>query len=348
MHCSGTPVVYLCAADAAGDQLQMRRRDFLVLVGGAAMPLRARAEQAARPVIGYLGSETPDLFANRLHAFREGLRESGHVEGRDAEIAFRWAQGRNDRFPALAADLVRLQVAVIAAPGSTPAALAAKAATATIPIVFAVGADPVQLGLVSSLSRPGGNVTGATSLNTEIGPKRLQLALELVPSTKIIGLLVNPTNPALAAAQASDAQAAARNLGLQVRVLHASGEPDFDPAFASMGSLGAGALVIGNDAFFISQTQRLAALAVRYAVPTIHQSREFAIAGGLISYGGSLLEAHRQAGVYVSRILDGARAADLPIAQSTKVEMVINVMASKALGLTIPPTLLARADEVIE
>jgi putative ABC transport system substrate-binding protein len=326
----------------------MKRREFMAWVAGAAMPMRALAEQVARPVIGYLGSETPDLFANRLHAFREGLRESGRVEGRDAEIAFRWAQGHNERFPDLAADLVRLQVTVIAAPGSTPAALAAKAASATIPVVFAVGADPVQLGLVTSLSRPGGNVTGATSLNVEIGPKRLQLLRELIPSAGTLGLLINPTNPALAEAQSNDAQAAARNFGVQVHVLHASSEPDFDPVFARIRSLGAGALVIGNDAFFISQSRRLAALAARYAVPTIHQSREFAIAGGLISYGGSVLEAHRQAGVYVGRILNGARVADLPVAQSTAVEMVVNLRAAKALGLEIPRSILAGADEVIE
>lgn len=320
----------------------------MALVGGAVMPLRALAQQIARPVIGYLGGETPDLFANRLHAFREGLRESGRVEGRDADIAFRWAEGHNERFPDLAADLVRRQVTVLAAPGSTPAALAAKAASATIPIVFAVGADPVQLGLVASLSQPGGNVTGATSLNVEMGPKRLQFLRELIPRAGTIGLLVNATNPALAEAQSNDAQAVARSLGLEVHVLYASREPDFDPVFARMRSVGASALVIGNDALFISQSRRLAALAARYAVPTIHQSREFAIAGGLISYGGSVLEAHRLAGAYAGRILNGARAADLPVAQSTAVEMVVNLTAAKRLGLEIPPSILARADEVIE
>ncbi len=326
----------------------MRRREVLALLGGAAAwPLPVRA-QPAMPVIGYLGSETPELFAGRLAAFRRGLAATGHEEGRNVRIDYRWAEGQNGRFPALAADLVRRQAAVIAAPGSTPAALAAKAETATIPVVFAIGGDPVALGLVASLNRPGGNVTGATSLNTDIGPKRLELLQELVPSARIIGLLVNPTNPTLAEAQSRDGQAAARDRGLQMHVLQASSDRDFEPVFAALASLGAGALVIGNDAFFISQSRRLAALAIRHTVPTIHQSREFAAAGGLMSYGGSVTEAHENAGIYVGRILKGERPADLPVVQSTKVELAINLGAARALGLSVAPSLLARADEVIE
>jgi putative ABC transport system substrate-binding protein len=318
------------------------------LIGGAAAwPLAARA-QPAMPVIGYLGSGTPELFADRLDAFRHGLADAGYEEGRNVKIEFRWAEGRNDRFAALAADLVHRQVAVIAAPGSTPAALAAKQATATIPIVFAVGSDPVSLGLASSLNRPGGNVTGATSLNVDVGPKRLEVLQELVPGARIVGLLVNPTNPRLAEAQSRDAEEAARSHGLQIHVLHASSERDFEPDFAALAPLGAGALVIGNDALFISESRRLAALAIQHVTPAIHQSRAFATAGGLASYGGSVAEAHRNAGFYAGRILKGERPADLPVVQSTKIELTVNLRAAKALGLTVPDMLLARADEVIE
>jgi putative ABC transport system substrate-binding protein len=326
----------------------MRRREVITGLGAAtALSLAARAEPA-KLVVGYLGSDNAELFAARLTAFRDGLAAAGYEEGRNVGIEFRWADGQNDRFPGLAADLVHLQVNVIATPGSTPATLAAKAATATIPIVFAVGADPVRLGLVSSLSRPGGNVTGATSLNIEVGPKRLELVKELVPNASIVGLLVNPTNPALAESLSRDAQTAARSMDLQIHVLPASDERGFDQAFASLASLRAGAIVIGNDAFFISQSRPLAALAVRYSVPAIHQSRAFAAAGGLVSYGGSVTEAHSLAGTYVGRILKGERPADLPVVQSTKLELIVNLRAAKTLNLVIPPTLLARADEVIE
>jgi putative ABC transport system substrate-binding protein len=300
------------------------------------------------PTIGYLGSETPELFANRLDAFRQGLAAAGYEEGRNVWIEFRWAEGRNDRFPTLAADLVSRQVALIAAPGSTPAALAAKEATATIPIVFAIGGDPVSLDLIASLNRPGGNVTGATSLNVEVGPKRLELLQQLVPGARIVGLLVNPTNPRLAEAQSRDGEAAARSYGVQIHVLRASSESEFEPDFAALAPLGAGALVIGNDALFLSESRRLATLAIRYAMPTIHQSRAFAAAGGLASYGGSVAEAHRNAGVYAGRILKGERPADLPVVQSTKIELTVNLRAAKALGLAVPELLLARADEVIE
>ena len=246
----------------------MKRREFIALLGGAAAwPLSARAEPAM-PTIGYLGSETPELFANRLDAFRQGLAAAGYEEGRNVRIEFRWAEGRNDRFPALAADLVSRQVALIAAPGSTPAALAAKEATATIPIVFAIGGDPVSLDLIASLNRPGGNVTGATSLNVEVGPKRLELLQQLVPGARIVGLLVNPTNPRLAEAQSRDGEAAARSYGVQIHVLRASSESEFEPDFAALAPLGAGALVIGNDALFLSESRRLATLAIRYAMPT--------------------------------------------------------------------------------
>jgi putative tryptophan/tyrosine transport system substrate-binding protein len=326
----------------------MKRREFIALLGGAAAwPLSARAEPAM-PTIGYIGSETPELFADRLDAFRKGLAAAGYEEGRNVRIEFRWAEGRNDRFPTLAADLVSRQVALIAAPGSTPAALAAKEATATIPIVFAVGGDPVSLDLVASLSRPGGNVTGATSLNVEVGPKRLELLQELVPGARIVGLLVNPTNPKLAEAQSRDGEAAARSYGVQIHVLRASSESEFEPDFAALAPLGAGALVIGNDALFLSESRRLATLAIRYAMPTIHQSRAFAAAGGLASYGGSVAEAHRNAGVSAGRILKGERPADLPVVQSTKIELTVNLRAAKALGLAVPELLLARADEVIE
>ena len=326
----------------------MKRRQFIALLGGtAAWPLSARAEPAM-PTIGYLGSETPDLFADRLAAFRQGLAEGGYEEGRNVRIEFRWAEGRNDRFPALAADLVGRQVALIAAPGSTPAAVAAKEATATIPVVFAVGSDPVSVDLVASLNRPGGNVTGATSLNVEVGPKRLELVRELVPGARNVGLLINPTNPRLAEAQSRDAEAAAPSYGVQIHVLRASSESEFEPDFAALAPLGAKALVIGNDAFFLSESRRLATLAIRYAMPTIHQSRAFAAAGGLASYGGSVAEAHRNAGVYAGRILKGERPADLPVVQSTKIELAVNLRAAKALGLAVPELLLARADEVIE
>jgi len=326
----------------------MKRREFIALLGGAAAwPLSARAEPAM-PTIGYIGSETPELFADRLDAFRQGLAAAGYEEGRNVRIEFRWAEGRNDRFPALAADLVSRQVALIAAPGSTPAALAAKEATATIPIVFAIGGDPVSLDLVASLSRPRGNVTGATSLNVEVGPKRLELLQELVPGARIVGLLVNPTNPKLAEAQSRDGEAAARSYGVQIHVLRASSESEFEPDFAALAPLGAGALVIGNDALFLSESRRLATLAIRYAMPTIHQSRAFAAAGGLASYGGSVAEAHRNAGVSAGRILKGERPADLPVVQSTKIELTVNLRAAKALGLAVPELLLARADEVIE
>ena len=326
---------------------RLRRREFISLLGGAiaVWPLAVRAQQTM-PVIGFLGSESPDQYAYRVRAFRQGLSETGYVEGRSVAIEYRWANGHNDRLPALAADLVRSQVNVIAAT-STPVGPAAKAATATIPIVFVTASDPVAAGLVASLNRPGGNLTGVTGLGMELGPKRLELLHELVPTATILALLVNPTSP-IAETLTKDLQAAARTLELQLHVLHASTERDFDAVFASLVELRAGALVIAADVFFTSRSEQLAALTVRHAVPTIYQFREFAVAGGLMSYGTSPTDAYHQAGIYTGRILKGEKPGDLPVQQVTKVELIINLKTAKALGITFPITLLGRADEVIE
>ena len=327
----------------------MRRRAFIPLLGGAAAawPLAARAQQPAMPVIGYLGSGTKESELFRLSGLRRGLTETGFVENRNFRIEYRWAENQNHRLPELAADLVRSQVAVIVVLGSVPATRAARAATTTIPIVFEFGNDPVRVGLVSSLSRPGGNVTGVTSLNVEVGPKRLELLHELVPTATIIGMLVNPTNPN-AETLAGDAQAAGRKLGLQVPVLHASNASEINAAFATLAQLGAGALVIGPDPFLNNSRQQLATLALRYALPAIYEWRDFAVAGGLLSYETSIGDLFRQAGVYTGRILKGEKPDDLPVVQPTKFEMIINLKTAKALGLEIPPKLLALADEVIE
>ncbi|HLM15568.1 MAG TPA: ABC transporter substrate-binding protein [Reyranella sp.] len=309
-------------------------------------PALVRA-QGAMPTVGYLGAETPDVFATRLAAFRSGLASLGFEEDRTVVIDYAWAQGRNDRLASLAAELVARGPRVIATPGSLAASLAAKAATRTIPIVFETGADPVAVGLVANLNRPGGNVTGVTSLNAEVGPKRLQLLREIVPSAKSAALLINPTNPRNAEATTSSMTAAANALGLQLRVLSASREEDFAPAFAAVAAKQADMLTIANDTLF-NRPLQMAALAVKYAVPTAHQSPEFARAGGLISYGGSVADSHRQAGIYVGRVLKGEKPGDLPVQQVTKVECLINARSAKVLGLTVPAHLLSGADEVIE
>jgi putative tryptophan/tyrosine transport system substrate-binding protein len=324
----------------------MKRRAFISLLGGAAVawPLTARAQQPAMPVVGFLNSASADGYAISARAFRQGLKDTGYVEGENVAIEYRWAEGQYNRLPALAADLVRRKVDVIAA--NSAAMLPARAATTTIPIVFTTSLDPVQLGLVASLSRPGGNVTGVTSLNVEVGPKRLELLHELVPAN-VIGLLVNPNNPN-AQTLSGDMQAAARKLGLQLHVLDTSNERDFDRVFGALVQLRAGALVIGTDAFLTSHSEQLAALALRHALPAIYQYPEFTAAGGLMSYGGSIMESFRTVGVYTGRILKGEKPADLPVQQITKVELIINLKTAKALGLTVPLPLSGRADELIE
>jgi putative tryptophan/tyrosine transport system substrate-binding protein len=328
----------------------VRRREFITLLGGAAAgwPLTARAQQPAMPVIGLLGSESPDLWAGRMRAFHQGLGETGYVDGRNVAIEYRWAEGHNDRLPALAADLVRRRVTVIVAPGSTPATLAVKAATSTIPIIFWIGSDPIELGPVVSLNRPEGNLTGVTTLNHGLVAKRVQLLHEVVPGTNSIAVLINPTSPTLTKISIEDAQAAARSLGLELHMLNASTERDFDLVFANLIQLRAAGLVIGTDTFFSSRLEQLAALSVRHAVPTIYHFREFAAAGGLIAYGGSLAEAFRGTGVYTGRILKGEKPANLPVQQVTRVELYINLKTAKALGLDIPLPLIGRADELIE
>src|SRR5499433_3389779 len=328
---------------------QLKRREFITLLGGAAATwsFTAHAQQRTMPVIGYLGPESPTAFASRVRAFRQGLGETGYAEGRHVAIEFRWAEGQHNRLPALAADLVGRQVAVIVAPGGAPGALAAKSATTTIPIVFEMGADPVAIGLIGNMNRPGGNLTGVSSLNVQVTPKRLEILHEVVPAAAQIAVLVNPTSPTTDS-QLQNLQAAAQVLGLQLHVLHASTERDFDAVFATLLQLRAGGLVVASDGFFATHSEQLAALTVRHAVPAIHQSRDFAIAGGLMSYAGSFLESHRQAGIHTGRILKGDKPSDLPVHQSTKVELFINLKTANTLGITFPLSLLGRADEVIE
>jgi putative tryptophan/tyrosine transport system substrate-binding protein len=324
----------------------MRRREFIAIVGGAAAawPLAARAQQT--PVVGFLNGASAWEYAHVVAAFRQGLSETGYEEGRNVLVDYRWAEGHYDRLPTLAADLVRRQVAVIAS-GGNAAVRAAKAATNTISIVFYVGGNPVELGLVASLNRPGGNATGVVSMNDELGPKRLELVHGLVPAATTIAALVNPTNPGMET-ESRGLQMAARTLAVQLQILHARTEHEIEIAFAGLAQLRTGALVIASDAFFNARSEQFAALALRHAVPTIFQFRDFTAAGGLMSYGGSLADQYRLVGSYTGRILKGENPADLPIQQSTKVELIINLKTAKAFGLSVPLALLGRADEVIE
>ena len=327
---------------------RMKRRGFITLLGGAAgWPLAARAQQPVMPVIGLLDPRSPDTIADRVRGFRQGLKDIGFVEGENVAIEYRWADGRFERLPELAADLVRRQVAVIAAT-NTASALAAKAATTTIPIVFAVPADPVGLGLVASVARPGGNATGINFFSQEVVPKRLELLRELVPAATRVAVLVNPAAAATTETTLIEAAGAARALGLQIRVFNASTSREINAAFASLERERPDALYVGGDAFFQVRRAQLVNLASRHAVPATYGGREFALAGGLMSFGSNLSDAYRQVGLYAGRLLKGGAPADLPVVQATRFELVINAETARMLGLDVPPTLLARADEVIE
>ena|SRR5438552_2501673 len=327
----------------------MRRRQFITLLGGAAAawPRAGRAQQRRLPVIGVLNAASVSEYAHVVATFRQGLSHTGYVDGRNVVFEYRWADNQYERLPMLAADLVDRQVNVIAAGGGTASALAARAATSTIPIVFSIASDPVAVGLVASLNRPGGNITGATTLGAEVGPKRLELIHELVPSATDIGLLINPTTPN-APTQLRDARSASQAIGIQLHILHASKDADFEAVFATLDCIKAGGLVIGPDTFFNTRSEQLAALALRHKIPAVYLYRAFAAAGGLMSYGSSQEDLYLLAGTYTGRILKGDKPADLPVQQATKVELVINMKTAKTLGLTFPITLLGRADEVIE
>lgn len=327
----------------------MRRREFIGLVGVAmALPPAAYAQQPGIPVIGYLGSASPEAWAERLKAFRQGLSEGGFEEGRNVAIEYRWAADHYDRLPELAADLVRREVAVIVVPGSAVGALAAKAATTKIPVVFETGADPVEIGLVPSLNHPGGNVTGVSQLAFESGPKRLEFLHEVLPAARTLAVLANPTAGSIVARQVSDLQEAARKLGLELVVVNASADRELEQGFAGLQEKHAAGMVVVPDVFTNGHPAQIAALAMRYKVPTIFTQRAFPTAGGLMSYGGYIAETHRLAGIYAARILKGEKPADLPVMQGNKVELIVNLKTAKALGIDMPPSLLGRADEVIE
>ncbi len=325
----------------------MRRRAFITLLGVATVwPFAARTQQSVLPVIGFLNVGSPDGYARYVAAFRDGLKESGYAEGQNVAIVYLWAEGHYDRLPDMVADFARRQVSVIVA--NTPANLAAKTATSTIPIVFTTSGDPVQIGLVTNMRRPGGNVTGVSQLNVELGQKRLELAHELMPAAAKVALLINPSDPARAERMTKEVQAAAISLGLQLDILRASTETEIESAFAGFPRLKAGVLVIGSDPFYTSNSKLLAELSLRYAVPAIYEYNEFTRDGGLLSYGGNIRESYRWAGIYTGRILKGEKPADLPVQQSTTVELIVNLKTAKALGVTVPLSLLGRADEVIE
>jgi ABC-type uncharacterized transport system substrate-binding protein len=344
---SGAPLHFVPRCTASGTRV-IGRREFIALLAGAAAawPLAARAQPQTMPVIGLLGSATATAWAALLAAFRRGLSEAGYAEGRNVAVEYRWAEGRYDRLPAMAADLAQRQVTVLVA-FTTPAALVAKATTATIPIVFTSISNPVQVGLVASLSRPGGNITGTTYLNLEVGPKLLEVMREALPAATTMAVLINPTNPN-ADTQVGNLRAAARTLGIELHVLPVSNEHELDAAFTTLARQKPGGLVVGGDPFLNSRNELIAAMALRHALPAIYPSRTFVAAGGLMSYAGSAPEAYYQAGIYTGRILRGEKPADLPVQQTTRVELAINLRTAKALGIDMPPTLLARADEVIE
>jgi putative ABC transport system substrate-binding protein len=327
----------------------VRRRDFIKSIGcaTAAWPLIARAQQSSLPVIGFLNGQSSDALSHLVAAFRKGLNESGYAEGRNVAVEYRWAEGRVDRLPSLAAELVKRQVAVIAATGGDPTALAAKQATSRLPVVFTVGGDPVVLGLVASLNRPGGNITGISQINVALDPKRLEVLHELMPHVAAVAVLRNPEN-ASAEAQLAGLETAARTMGISLRVVSAANEREIDAAFATLAELRASALVVASDPYFNGRRQQIVALATRLAVPAIFHQREFAIDGGLMSYGTSVTDMYWRAAIYTGRILKGEKPSDLPVQQSTKVELVINLKTARILGLTFPITLLGRADEVIE